>query len=137
LDWSRLEANADFHRFVRQAIAFRKAHPTIARSRFWRDDVRWYGIGRERSLEPSSLALAWCLHGGSQSDDDLYVMINASPEALSFVIQERDPGDWLRVADTACESPDDFCEPGRETTLASSVYHTAPYSVVLLRSLRR
>src|SRR5262249_12588603 len=41
LDWGRLDAHADHHRFVRKLLAFRKAHPTLCRSRFWRDDVRW------------------------------------------------------------------------------------------------
>ena len=33
-----------------QMIAFRKAHPSIGRGRFWRDDVRWYGVGRDVDL---------------------------------------------------------------------------------------
>ena len=45
LDWSRKEAHADHFRFVKRMIAFRKSHPTLGRSRFWRDDVRWYGVG--------------------------------------------------------------------------------------------
>jgi glycogen operon protein len=50
LDWRRLRANADVFQFFRLMIAFRKAHPSLARSRFWRDDVRWYGVGREPDL---------------------------------------------------------------------------------------
>ena len=35
----------------KRMIAFRKAHPSLARSRFWRDDVRWYGVGpRDRPV---------------------------------------------------------------------------------------
>jgi glycogen operon protein len=45
LDWDRLESNASVARFVRLMIASRKAHPSLARSRFWRDDVRWHGVG--------------------------------------------------------------------------------------------
>lgn len=33
LDWRRLHANADVFRFFRLMIAFRKAHPSLARSR--------------------------------------------------------------------------------------------------------
>ena len=40
-DWRRLEAHADVHRFFRHMIAFRRAHPSLCRSRFWRDDVRY------------------------------------------------------------------------------------------------
>ena len=46
LDWDLLDQNRDVFRFFQQMIAFRKAHPSIGRSRFWRDDVRWYGVGR-------------------------------------------------------------------------------------------
>ena len=34
-------------RFVKRMLASRKAHRSLGRSRFWRDDVRWYGIGPE------------------------------------------------------------------------------------------
>ena len=70
-------------------------------------------------------------HGASQGDD-LYVMINAWQEALPFEIQEGSSGDWLRVVDTARESPNDFCDPGSEEPLASAVYQVAPRSVIVL-----
>jgi pullulanase/glycogen debranching enzyme len=47
IDWSRLHANPDIFRSFKLMMAFRKAHPSLARSRFWREDVRWYGVGRE------------------------------------------------------------------------------------------
>src|SRR5208337_3566838 len=36
LDWDLLEKNSDMFRFFKGMIAFRKAHPSLARSRFWR-----------------------------------------------------------------------------------------------------
>ena len=45
LDWDRLRVNQDVFRFFRSMIGFRKAHPSLGRSRFWREDVRWYGTG--------------------------------------------------------------------------------------------
>ena len=45
-------------------IAFRKAHPTLCRSRFWRDDVRWYGVGPSTDLGDDSHSLAFALRGG-------------------------------------------------------------------------
>src|SRR3970282_2379742 len=84
LDWRRLDDNADVLRFFRLMIAFRRAHPSLARSRFWREDVRWYGVGRETDLSYDSHSLAFALHGGSEGDDDLYRMINAYWEALTF-----------------------------------------------------
>ncbi|HEX6536830.1 MAG TPA: isoamylase [Gemmatimonadaceae bacterium] len=137
LDWSRVQVNRDVHRFFKLAIAFRKAHPSLGRSRFWRDDVRWYGIGESTDLSTDSRSLAYCLHGASQRDDDLYVMINGWQEPLAFRIQEGDAAEWVRVIDTARPSPDDFREPGAEETLASARYLVQPRSVVVLLRPRR
>jgi len=43
LDWDLLDRYRDMFRFFKQMIAFRKAHPSIHRSTFWREDVHWYG----------------------------------------------------------------------------------------------
>ena len=75
LDWSQLPANRDIFRFFKDMISFRKAHPSICRSRFWRDDVSWYGTGPTPDLSNDSHSLALCLHGASQGDDDVYVIV--------------------------------------------------------------
>jgi isoamylase len=132
LDWRRLQANADVFRFFRLMIAFRKAHPSIARSRFWREDVRWYGVGPEPDLSHDSRSLAFALHGASQRDNDLYVMINAYWEDLDFQVQEGTSAEWRRVVDTSLESPLDFLEPGGESPLQSLHYRVAARSVAVL-----
>ncbi len=43
LDWSRLEAHRDIFRFFRLMIALRKSRRSLGRSRYWREDVHWYG----------------------------------------------------------------------------------------------
>ncbi|NTU81063.1 MAG: glycogen-debranching protein, partial [Chloroflexales bacterium] len=132
LDWDLLEPNHEIFRFFKTMIAFRKAHPSIARSTFWRDDVRWYGVGREVDFSEGSRCLAYCLHGASQHDGDLYVMINAFGEGLSFTVQEGAAVEWRRVVDTSLSSPNDIAEPGREPGLASLEYCVGPRSVVVL-----
>ncbi len=132
LDWRRLDAYADVFRFTRLMIALRKAHPSLCRSRFWRDDVRWYGVGPDPDLGPASRSLALSLHGASQGDGDLYVMINAYWEPLDFVVHEGRPGDWRRVVDTGREPPDDIREPGQEVLQTSASYTVGPRSVVAL-----
>jgi glycogen operon protein len=133
LDWDRLESNADMVRFVRLMIAFRKAHPTLARSRFWRDDVRWHGVGPDPDLSRDSHALAFFLSGRSLGDADLYVMINAYWEPLTFTIQAGEASGWRRVVDTGAESPDDFREPARQEALTSARHVVGARSVVVLR----
>ena len=130
LDWSCTERHADHHRFAKRMIAFRKSHPSLGRLCFWRDDVRWYGIGPDVDLSYESHSLAYCLHGASR--DDLYVMINASHEPLDFEIQECPPGGWRRAIDTGLDSPFDIAEPGEEAVVASLRYRVLPRSVVVL-----
>ena len=105
LDWDLLERNRDMFRFFKQMIAFRKAHPSISRSRFWREDVRWYGVDGPPDLGDHSHSLAYCLSGASRNDDDLYVMINAYWEDLLFTIQDGRASAWRRVVDTSLPSP--------------------------------
>jgi glycogen operon protein len=132
LDWSRRELHSDHFRFVKRMIAFRKSHASIGRARFWRDDVRWYGVGPSVDLSFDSHSLAYCLHGASHDDCDLYVMINAYHEPLEFEIQESPAGGWRRAIDTGLDSPLDFADPGEETPLASLGYRVLPRSVVVL-----
>ena len=132
LDWEKLEKNRDMFRFFKGMIAFRKAHPSLARSRFWRDDVRWYGVGGQVDLGYFSHTLAFCLRGGSQQDRDIYVMINAYCEDLNFRIQEGEAKDWMRIADTSKPSPLDLLEVGSEEHLASLDYKVKARSVVVM-----
>ena len=129
LDWKQLEANRDIFCFFKKMIAFRKSHPSLCRSRFWRDDISWYGTGPAVDLSQDSHSLAFCLHGASQEDDDIYVMINAYWQELQFQIQEGAPEDWLRIVDTALPAGEDFCESG---TALQGTYSVAPRSVVIL-----
>jgi glycogen operon protein len=130
LDWSQLEANDDIFRFCKGMIAFRKSHPSLCRSRFWREDICWYGTGHTVDLSPESRSLAFCLHGASQDDDDIYVMINAYWQELQFQIQEGAPQDWVRIVDTDQPSPNDFSEHG--LPLQRAIYQVAPRSIVVL-----
>jgi len=137
LDWSGRERHPSVFRFFQKMIAFRKAHPTIGRSRFWRDDVRWHGAGGPLDASAASRELAYFLSGASQADDDLYVMINAGTTSRRFAISEGDPAGWTRVVDTALESPNDFRERGSEEPIGAPEYAVAERSVVVLLRRRR
>jgi glycogen operon protein len=132
LDWSRTEMHAGHFRFLKRMIAFRKSHPSLGRGRFWRDDVRWHGVGDSTDLSYNSHSLAYCLRGATQGDRDLYVMINAYHEPLCFTIQDNSSGSWKRAIDTGLESPDDIVEPGREVALTSMEYRVQARSVAVL-----
>jgi glycogen operon protein len=130
LDWSQLRANEDIFRFFRKMIAFRKGHPALSRSRFWREDISWYGTGAAADLSEQSHSLAFCLHGDSQADDDIYVMINAYWEKLEFHVQDGKAQEWIRMVDTSLTSPADFLDNGLR--LQRTQYVVAPRSIVVL-----
>ena len=108
-------------------IAFRKGHPSIGRSCFWRDDVNSYGISSFVDMGFESHTLAYCLHGG-----DIYVMINAYWRPLEFTIQEGLPEDWRLVVDTGAAPPNDIFDQPNAPSINTLVYTVGPRSVVAL-----
>ena len=133
LNWEQLLINRDMFDFARKMIAFRKAHPSLGRSLFWRDEVRWYGVGREVDTSHESRSLAYCLDGQSLQDSTLYVMINAFWQPLVFTIQEGEADQWHRIVDTSVRSPNDFMDPCVAPNLDSLVYELQPRSVAILQ----
>lgn len=132
LDWNRLKQNEHLFRFFRMMIAFRKAHPSLSRSRYWRDDVRWYGATGKADLSRDARCLAFFLAGAALNDADIYVMINGDSRPITFTVQQGRPGEWRRVIDTGLPSPDDFRDPGSGVDLQSSEYALNPHSIAVL-----
>jgi isoamylase len=131
LDWSRIDAEREVLRFFRRMIAFRKAHPSISRSRFWREDVHWHGPSAEPDYSAESRQIAYFLSGASERDDDLYVMINSAPESIEFEVAE--PGVWKRAIDTSLPSPEDIVDDVRGgAALEGLRYSVSGRSVVAL-----
>jgi len=131
LDWTRADRFAEFRRFVKLAIAFRKSHPSLGRSRFWRSDVQWYGQTAAVDLSPEARSLAFRLCGAREDDVDIYAMINASQEPTTFRLQDADAASWLRVIDTSRASPDDVRIPGDEAPVVGDEYAVGSRSVVV------
>lgn len=131
VNWDLLQENQGMFRFFKNMIAFRKSHPSLGRGLFWRDDVRWYGTNGPTDLSPQSHTLAFCLHGAPQNDQDVYVMINAYWQDLTFTIQEGDPQDWKRVVDTSLPSPYDFSD--LPVAISSLAYPVKARSVAVFR----
>jgi glycogen operon protein len=132
LDWSRLKQHGDMFRFFQHMIAFRKARQSIGRTRYWREDVDWYGTDGLVDFGPESRSLAYRLSGARFGESDLYVMINAFWEPIRFHVQQGKARDWKCIVDTSQPSPDDVVEPGKEKVLGSLTYEVAPRSVVVL-----
>ena len=82
-------------------------------------------------LSEQSLQLAYCLHGASQNDADIYVMINSADEAIDFGIHEGVVGKWQRIIDTARESPEDILD-SFAVPVDEAIYSVSARSVVVL-----
>ncbi len=132
LDWDRLKSNVDIFRFFKLMIAFRKAHPSIGRPTFWREDITWFSSDGPVDFSTESRHLAYLLRGAKMNDQDLYVMINAHWEDGTFKIQTDNPKSCKRVIDTARPSPEDILDPGKEIPLNSGDYTVRAHSVVVL-----
>ena len=81
--------------------------------------------------------VAYCLHGASYGDCDLYVMINAYDEPLDIEVQESPATGWRRAIDTGLDSPFDITEAGEEVPVASLRYRVQPRSTVVLVECQR
>jgi isoamylase len=135
LNWDLLTKNQDVFRFFKYMIAFRKAHPSLGRSTFWdqqNPDLQWYGVGANADQSDSSHSLAYSLKGATVGDSEIYVMINSYWQALTFMIQEGQPSDWILSADTSQPSPKDIFVPGTEPAITSLTYSVQPRSIVIL-----
>jgi len=143
LDWSLAQQNSDIFRFFKLMIAFRCAHPSLARSRFWGSDITWYGVQGDPDQGFTSHTLAFCLSdpqgfgaaaGLGQAGPAIYVMANFYSRPLAFDIQQGSPGSWQRAVDTSLASPEDIADPGTGPTIAGTTYTVNPQSVVVLIS---
>ncbi len=102
IDWNRREEMNLHFDFVKTLIAFRKRHTAIARSRFWREDVKWFGCSGNISFDHELRCFAWFLSGKKFNEPDLYVMVNMNWESQKFKFMEQGPWKW--VIDTSFET---------------------------------
>ena len=129
LDWDRLDSHRDLYEFFKAMIALRKGRRAIARSRFWREDVQWFGTSGTPDTAPWSHSVAWHLSGARYGEGDLYVMVNAHWEPLEFTIQA--PGQWRRIVDTTLPAPDHVRDGADAPTVGATVT-VADRSIVVL-----
>lgn len=112
-------------------IAFRRAHTTVSRFGYWRDDVRWFGP--KGDVDFDSQSLAYLLYGDAESGGTLYVMIHGSDEPEEFIVQHEDQFDWRQLVDTS--RADAFSLGAVDTaTEAAAHWVVEPRSILVLGS---
>lgn len=151
VDWGLREVNKELERFVRLLLALRRRHRSLRRGGFFVDGkgISWHGdkpgAGADWSREAKWLAFmldghAVPLPGGETAADEpsLFVMLNASAEKRVFAVPDAG-ADWLVLADTNRQSPDDFVEDlSKAVNLGRTCpeYKVRPRSLVILETVR-
>jgi glycogen operon protein len=129
-DWSLVDRNADLHRFVKLAIAFRAAHPLLrARHHLNGQDgegvgrpaVSWHGVrAYQPDWAPDSRLLA-VMRSGPRADGEhehVYLVVNAHWDEHDLELPALDDGQrWHLFADTSAPPPNDVRTPGEEVLL--------------------
>ena len=126
LDWNNLEEHADFFRYFKQMISFRRRHKVLRYEDHLRHqdylnlgcpDFSWHGV---KAWQPESgynnLTLAFMLNGQyADNDDFIYVAMNMHWEMHGFELPQLPEGmAWHVFANTGVETPSDIYEPGKE-----------------------
>jgi glycogen operon protein len=138
-DWPLVEKNKGLLRFWQQLIAFRRAQPTIHRSRFFTGavnprglaDVTWHGVDLATPdwHDGQARALGFTL-GGEGDAADIHVMANMFWEPLDMAVPAVPGRRWGRVIDTARPAPDDIL--ARPKAVKADRYPVQGRSVVVL-----
>jgi glycogen operon protein len=104
VDWSRRAEWPELTEFVTTLLGLRRRHPLVR--------YRFHGVGPTIDESYESRSLAWCV-------GDLYVMVNAWWQPLTFEVQQ--PGPWTVALATA--------DPDHPAELE---YCVGPRSIVVL-----
>ncbi len=109
-NWALIEKHRVMLEFFQQLIAFRHAHPSLRRRRFFDGsanergilDISWHGIGLWNPgwNDPQARALAFTL-GGVGEEADIHVMFNMYWGDLEFEVPILADRKWYQVIDTA------------------------------------
>lgn len=138
MDWRLLERHRDIHRFTREMIAFRRAHPVLSRERFYTEtDIQWFSPDGSTPdwFDPAARQLACLLQEDAGSR--LFLMFNAGDGAVEFRVPAAPDGmHWHRVVDTHCAAPGDISPPDQAPRLDAEGYQVASHTSVILATQR-
>ncbi len=153
LDWTLAETNADFVRFVREAIAFRRRHPVFRRAAFFKGsaspgravaDITWLDAHLRTPDWHDAHARSIAFEVDAEADPDapgagrlLYLALNAGEEPHVMRLPVHRGLAWYRAVDTSLPAGEEIVEPGREACVEPEDRYTlAGRSVVILTGRR-
>ena len=138
LDWGCLDKEAELHAFVKQAIAFRKAHPSLRRTRFFRGkadnerppDIEWFGPHGRAPHWHHGRSVSCLIHPGpTSSTAALFLIVNGGKRLIDFSVPPA-PGKPWTVGLTTEDAPPDWVreqETIRVEAQAITVLESGPF----------
>ena len=150
LNWNQQKSNAEFYRFVKASIAFRKAHPVFHQVEpllgmdslgCGQPDISCHGM---KAWQPDfsdschQLSIMYCGEYGHKKDgtrdEDFLLIYNMHWEPHSFALPKLSKGRrWHLVVDTGRKESENFQENGNEPMLEEQMtYEAEPRSIVVL-----
>ena len=150
LNWNQQKSNAEFYRFVKASIAFRKAHPVFHQVEpllgmdslgCGQPDISCHGM---KAWQPDfsdschQLSIMYCGEYGHKKDgtrdEDFLLIYNMHWEPHSFALPKLPKGRrWHLVVDTGRKESENFRENGNEPMLEEQMtYEAEPRSIVVL-----
>ena len=147
IDWTQLEKEKSFYRFVRAMIRFRKSYRSLRRkdyytgepnSFFGTPDIAWHGVKHEKpdwSVESKCLAftISGQRSGEGKVEPDIYAAFNSDGKDQKFELPKVEPDlSWWRVVDTAQTAPDDFLEENDQIEVRAKFLSLVSYSCQIL-----
>ena len=150
LNWNQQKSNAEFYRFVKASIAFRKAHPVFHQVKpllgmdslgCGQPDISCHGM---KAWQPDfsdschQLSIMYCGEYGHKKDgtrdEDFLLIYNMHWEPHLFALPKLSKGRrWHLVVDTGRKESENFQENGNEPMLEEQMtYEAEPRSIVVL-----
>lgn len=130
--WDQLESTELFN-FVKQMIAFRKAHPALGHSEFLtQKNIDWHSeTPFEPKWEEKENRLAFTIK--EENGNHLYIAINPSANPITFTLPSfHENNQWYRKVDTSFSPPEDFSD--RLDVLIENSYTVQPHSSIILQN---
>lgn len=137
IDWGLKQKNADLFRFTKLMIKFRHENSLVRQECFECFQLHWHGV---RLGEPDWGQQSHCIgmhlfdaSGAVTGFRDLYFFSNAHWQPHEIEIPQLAGRRWVRIVDTALNTPNDISEPGAEPFLKNpKTYAVGPRSTLLL-----
>ncbi len=132
-DWNNLAQHDEIFHFTRTMIAFRLAHPVLAKEQFYTDaEIHWFAPhgGLPDWADPQSKQFACLIHEDARHV--LLLMFNAGADTVDFRLPPAPPGtQWRLAVDTGAR--EDLLAAGEEAVLQDQqAYRMNPRSSAIL-----